>query len=176
MSDKFFGRFLCDFRMVSTQVLEMFLRSLSSRLAAFWFAPNVLFLSLTSFTVCHTNYDCLSSTESLILLIWPWVYSWCSLGYVLVRSHWAFFPMAFVGFLFTKYALFSVLSFFCDCYWLQGNSAFASLFGCCCLFMDDKIFKFLFRVCFWDVPRRVSHLFLIVTVYWLLISLLISGD
>ena len=48
--------------------------SLSSCLATFGFALEVFFLSSTSFTVCRANLDCLSSTEFLILLIWPWRY------------------------------------------------------------------------------------------------------
>ena len=41
----------------------------SSWLAAFSLALAVLFLLLTSSTVCHAILDCLSSTESLILVI-----------------------------------------------------------------------------------------------------------
>ena len=48
----------------------------SSLLIAFSLAFAVLFLLLTSFTVCHTILDCLSSTESLILLIW-FLYVFC---------------------------------------------------------------------------------------------------
>ena len=43
--------------------------TLSCWLAAFNFALAVLFLLLTSFTVCQAILDCLSSTESLILSI-----------------------------------------------------------------------------------------------------------
>ena len=55
----------------------------SSWLAAFSLALAVLFLLLTSFTVCHDILNCLSSTESLILLIWSWIYSVCSFRYYL---------------------------------------------------------------------------------------------
>ena len=41
-----------------------------SWLVAFSLALAVLFLLLTSFTVCHAILDCLSSSESLILLIY----------------------------------------------------------------------------------------------------------
>ena len=41
----------------------------SSWLAAFSFAPEALFVFLTSFTVSHAIRDCLSFTEFLILLI-----------------------------------------------------------------------------------------------------------
>ena len=39
-----------------------------------------------SFTVCHANRDCLSSTEFQILLIWLRMYSNCSFWCVLVLS------------------------------------------------------------------------------------------
>ena len=55
----------------------------SSWLAAFSLVLAVLFFLLTSFTVCHAILDFLSSTESLILLIWFWMYSVCSFRYAL---------------------------------------------------------------------------------------------
>ena len=58
----------------------------SSRQAAFNLALAVPLLLLTSFTVCHDILDCLSSIESLILLIWSWMYSVCSFRYMLVCS------------------------------------------------------------------------------------------
>ena len=57
-----------------------------SLLAAFSLALAVFFLQLTSFTVCHAIQDSLSSTESLILLIWFWMYSACSFRYTLFSS------------------------------------------------------------------------------------------
>ena len=50
-------------------------KSLFSWLTAFTFALEVLFYSFFSFTFWHANCDCLSSTEFLILLMWPWMYS-----------------------------------------------------------------------------------------------------
>ena len=50
----------------------------SSWLVAFRLAFTVLSFLLTSFTVWHAILDCLSSTESLILLIWLCMYSICS--------------------------------------------------------------------------------------------------
>ena len=47
-------------------------------LAAFSLALTMLFLLLTSFTVCHAILDCLSSIKSIILLIWSWMYFVCS--------------------------------------------------------------------------------------------------
>ena len=62
----------------------------SSWLAAFSLALEMLLLILTSLTVCHVNWDCLSSTEFLILLIWFWLYSICSFWYALIISLCAF--------------------------------------------------------------------------------------
>ena len=53
---------------------------------AFSLAFPVLFLLLTSFTVCHAILDCLSLTESLILSIWFCMYSVCSFRYMLANS------------------------------------------------------------------------------------------
>ena len=58
----------------------------SSWLTAFSLTLEVLFLLLTSFTVCHTVWDCLFSNKFLILLVWSWMYSVCSFWYAL-RSH-----------------------------------------------------------------------------------------
>ena len=88
----------------------------SSWLAAVSLALEMLFLSLTSFTVCHAIRDCLSSTEFLILLIWSWIYSICSFWYVIITSFYAvlsFWVLALVGFLLLhKDAAFTFSSFF----------------------------------------------------------------
>ena len=55
-----------------------------SWLATFSLALTVLFLLLVLF-VCHAILDCQSSTESLILLIWSWMYSVCSFRYAFVH-------------------------------------------------------------------------------------------
>ena len=55
---------------------------LSCWFAALSFALAVFFLLLTSFIVCQAILDCLSSTESLILSIWFWMYSVCSFIYM----------------------------------------------------------------------------------------------
>ena len=62
----------------------------SSWLVAFSLAFTVLFLLLTSFTVCHAILDYLSSTKSLILLIWFCMYSVCSFRYMLASWFCAF--------------------------------------------------------------------------------------
>ena len=53
-------------------------------------ALEMVFLLHTSFTLCHTIRDCLSSTEILILLIGSYMYSIYSFKYVLVSSVCAF--------------------------------------------------------------------------------------
>ena len=73
----------------------------SSWLVAFSLAFAVLFLLLTLFTVCHAILDCLSSTKSLILLIWFCMYSVCSFRYMLANSFCvlSFRALILVGFL-----------------------------------------------------------------------------
>ena len=70
---------------------------LSCWFAAFSSTLAVLFLLLTSFIVCQAILDCLSSTESLILSIWFWMYSVCSFIYMLANWYCAVFSFrAFV--------------------------------------------------------------------------------
>ena len=80
-----FGRFPSEF---SKCCFHRCIRS--SRLVAFSLSFAVLFLLLTSFTVCHAILDCLSSTVFLILLIWFCMYSVCSFSYTLVSLFYAF--------------------------------------------------------------------------------------
>ena len=70
---------------------------LSSWIAAFSFALTVLFLPLTSFIVCQAILDCLSSTESLILSIWFYMYSICSFIYILANWYCAIFSLTLPG-------------------------------------------------------------------------------
>ena len=74
---------------------------LSCWFAAFIFALAVLFLLLTSYIVCQAILDGLSSTESLILSIWFWMYSVCSFIYMPASWYCAVFSFqafVFVGF------------------------------------------------------------------------------
>ena len=74
---------------------------LSCWFAVFSFALAVLFLLFTSFIVCQDILDYLSSTESLILSIWFWMYSVCSFIYMPANWYWAVFSFrafVFVGF------------------------------------------------------------------------------
>ena len=59
-------------------------------LVAFSSAFAVHYLLLTSFIIWHAILDCLSSTESLILSIWFWMYSVFSFRYMLAKSFCAF--------------------------------------------------------------------------------------
>ena len=71
-------------------------------LVALSLALAVLFLQLTSFTVCYVILDCLSSTEYRILLIWFCMYSDCSFRYMLANSFCTFLSfraLVLVGFL-----------------------------------------------------------------------------
>ena len=74
---------------------------LSCWFAAFNFALVVLFLLLTSFIVCQAILDCLSSSESLILSIWFYMYFVCSFRYMPANWYCAFLSFrafVFVGF------------------------------------------------------------------------------
>ena len=83
---------------------------LSCWFAAFSFALAVFFLLLTSFIVCQAILDCLSSTESLILSIWFWMYSVRSFIYRPANWYFAVFSFeafVFVGFFDSFWRLFS---------------------------------------------------------------------
>ena len=67
----------------------------SSWLVAFSLGFAVLFLLLTLVTICHAILDCLSSTKSLILLIWYCMYSVCSFRYMLANSFCAFLSLRY---------------------------------------------------------------------------------
>ena len=91
-----FGGFPCKF---SKCCFHSFI--LSCWFAAFSFVLIVFFLLLTSFIVCQAILDCLSSTESLILSIWFWMYSVCYFIYMPADSYCAVFSFkafVFVGF------------------------------------------------------------------------------
>ena len=132
-----------------------------SWLAAFILALAMLFLLLTSFTVCQAIWDCLSSTESLILLIWSWMYSVCSFRYALVNSLCVFISfraLAIAGFLL-----------------LHRNGFFTSS-AAACLRILTKFSYSSFGVSVSDIFWIASNLFLSVSVYLSLISLLSSRD
>ena len=105
-----FGGFLSRF---SKRYFHSFI--LSCWLAAFSFALPVLFLLLTSFIVCQAILDCLSSTESLILFIWFWMYSVCSFIYMAANWYCAvliFGHLCLLGFFDGFWRLFSLVHIF----------------------------------------------------------------
>ena len=76
------------FRGFPSKFSKCFLRCIrSSWLVVFSLAFAVLFLQLTSFTVCHAILDCLSLTVSLTLLIWFCLYSVCSCRFCAYESY-----------------------------------------------------------------------------------------
>ena len=176
--NNFFSRFISDFRRVSSRFLKCSFHfwCLSSWLAAFSFALKVLFLVLTSFTVCHTNCNCSFSTKFLILLIWPWIKSYCSFLYVLVSSLWTFLSfctLAFVRFPLLSKAAFLMLSCFSfTAIDFQVTLHLAlSLVGMHSAAASTYIYL-SFRECLLDVSWKASNLFLTVTVNWLHIDYL----
>ena len=144
----------------------------------------MIFHVLTSFTVCHSVDDNLSSTEFQTLLIWPWMYSNSSFWYVLVSSLRAFLSsgtLAFVGLHFWIRILFKLSHFFLvtsDSHEILHlalgligmHSAAASIWAI------TKISNSSFGVCGSDVSWSVSNLFYTVNIYSLLIFLLESEN
>ena len=150
-----------------------------SCLAAFSLAFAVLFLLLTLFTVCHAILDCLSSNESLILLIWFCMYSVCSFRYMLVnsfRAFWSFWALILVQFL----PLHLEGVFKSARYFITANVSHRTLdFTLCLVDMHsaavdiDEVIIFVIRSVF-DISWSSSNLLLSVNVYFSLISLWLS--
>ena len=87
----------------------------SSWLVAFSLAFAVLFLLLTSSTVCHAIRDSLSSTESLILSMWFCMYFVSSFRYIMAYSFCVFLSSGhwyWLGSSYCIWKLFSRLPFF----------------------------------------------------------------
>ena len=74
---------------------------LSCWFAALSFALAVFFLLITSLIVCHAILDCLSSTESLILSIWFWMYSVSS--FIYITANWYCAVFSFKAFVFVVF-------------------------------------------------------------------------
>ena len=104
----------------------------SSWLVAFSLAFAVLFLLLTSFTVCHAILDCLSSTEFLILLIWFCMYSVCPFRYMLANSFCAF--LSFRALVLVEFFLLHLEAVFMSaCFFLIANVSYRTLSLALCL-------------------------------------------
>ena len=156
----------------------------SSWLLAFGLAFTVIFLLLTSFTVCHAILDCLPSTESLILLIWFCMYSVRSLV-MLANSFCAFLSfrtLILIGF----FLLHLEAVFTPSCFFLTANVSHETL-GLALYLVGmysaaaskRALTKFLyssFGVWVSDFSCSASNLFLSVNVYLSLISLLLSWN
>ena len=150
-------------------------------LVAFRLAFAALFLLFTSFTVCHAILDCLSSTESLILLIWFCMYSVCSFRCMLVNSFCAF--LSFRGLILVGFLLLHLEAFFtCARFFLTadvshgtlglvgGHSAAASKWAL------TKFSYSSFGAGVSHISWSASNSLLRVNVYLSLISLLLSRD
>ena len=157
----------------------------SSWMVAFSLAFAVLFLLLTSFTLFHAILDRLSSTESLILLIWFWMYSVCCFRHMLSNSFCAFLSfraLILVGFyLLHLEPVFTSARFFLTAKVSHGTLCLAL----CLLGMHSAaaskwaLTKFSyssFGVCVYVFSCSASNLFLSVNAYLSLISLLLSRD
>ena len=154
-------------------------------LVAFSLAFAVLFLLLTSFTVCRAILDCISSTKSLILLTKFCMYSVCSFRYMLANSFCAFISfraLILVGFfLLHLEAVFTSVRFF-----LTANVSHGTLGLALCLVSIHSataskcaLTKFSyssFGVCVSVFSCSASNLFLNINAYLFLISLLIRRD
>ena len=110
----------------------------SSSLAAFSLVLAVIFLLLILFAVCHAMLDCLSLTESLILLIWFSMYSVCSFRYMLVNSFCAF--LSFWALILVEVHLLHWEAIFTSaCFFLTANVSYWTLglilwYAFCCCF------------------------------------------
>ena len=197
---------LCCFRLMSSWLLNIFVISScktfggfpsklskrcfyrcirSSWLVAFCLSFAVLFILLTSFTVCHAIVDCLSSTESRILLIWFCMSSICSFRYRLVDSFDAFSSFwAFV--LFGLCPMVGKAIFTSETFFLTSNISHRTLESALCLVVMNSaavwkwaLTKFSyasFRVRVSDISWGASNLFLSVNVYLSLKSLSLSRN
>ena len=173
--NNFCNRFISDF---SKQILEMFFLFLYSWMTTFSLALKELFPFLTSFTVCHAIHDCLSSTQFLILLIWPWMYSHCS------------FYLGFLKFLHVGICWVPLLSkdvtFILSCFFLTSRHSDGTLHlaldlvgmhsAAASMWALMKFTYLSFGVCASDIFWRVLNLFHTVTIYLLLIFLLVSEN
>ena len=155
----------------------------SSWMVAFSLAFTVLFLLLTSLTVCHTILDCLSSTKSLTLLIWFCIYSVCPFRYMLGNSYCIFLSFKVVTldgfFRLHLEVVFTSARFFQTVYVSHVTLGLAL----CLVGMHSAatskwaLTKFSyssFGVCITDISWSALNLFLSVKIYLSLISLLLS--
>ena len=149
-------------------------------LVAFSLALAVLFLLLTLFIVCHAILDCLSSTESLILSTWFFMYSDCSFRYMLAFL--SFMGLVLVGF----FLLHLEVVFTSVRFSLTANVSHGILdFVLCLVGMHSAVtskwvltkFSYSsFGVCISVFSCSALNLFLSANAYLFLISRLLSRD
>ena len=156
-----------------------------SWLVAFSLAFAVLFLLLTSFTVCHAILDCLSSIKFVILSIWFRMHSVCSFRYMLANSFCTFLSfrvLLLVGFfLLHLEAIFTSAHFFLTANVSHGTLGLALCLAAMHSAAASKLaltkFSYLsLGVCVSVFSCSGSNLFLSVNAYLSLISLLLNRD
>ena len=156
----------------------------SCELVSFSLAFTVLFLLLTSFTVCHAILDFLSSTESLILLIWFFKYSVCSFRYMLANS---FCALSFRSLVLFGYFLLHMEAVFTSAHFLlTANVSYETLGLALCLvgmhsaaaskWALTKFSYLSFGVCVSVFSCSALNLFLSVNAYLSQLFLLLSKD
>ena len=152
---------------------------------AFSLALAMLFLLLTSITVCPAIVDCLFSTDSLILSIWFRMYSACSFRYVLANSFCAF--LSFRALVLIGFFLMHLEEVFTSTrFSVTANVSHGTLGLVLCLFgiyfsaaSKWALTKFSyssFEVCVSVFSCSASNLFLCANAYLSLTSLLFSRD
>ena len=154
-------------------------------LVAFSLAFAVLFLLLTSFTVCQTILECLFLTKSLILSIWLCMYSDCSFGYFSANSFLLFYVLGHWYRLGSFYCIWR--QFYTSVHFsLTSNVSHGTLgLGFCLVGLYSaaaskwslKKFSYSsFGVCASVFSCSASNLFLSVNAYLSLIWLFLSRD
>ena len=152
-------------------------------LVDFSLALAVLFLLLTSFIICHAILDCLSSTESLILSIWFWMYFVCSFRHMIANSFCpflSFMELVLVGiFLLHLKAVFKSVHFSLTANVSRGTLYFLFCFvginsPAASMWALTKFSYSSFGVGVSVYSCGASYLYLRANVYLSLISLLLS--
>ena len=145
----------------------------------------MLFLLISSFTVCYAILDCLSSTQSLILLIWFCMYSVCSFKYTYslfsaFLSFWALILIGLhIGMRFSRLHAF-LRADVKTANVTQGTlslaicfvSAFCSRYN---VGIDEVLLFVIWSKCFWYFLKCIEIL-VRVNVYLLLTSLFLSRN
>ena len=143
------------------------------------------FILLTLFTVCQAILDCLSSTESLILLIWYCMYSVHSFRHMFINLFCVF--LSFMTLILVGFLLFHLEAVFMSArFFLTTNVSHRTLGLALCLvgvysaaastWAYTKFSYSSFGVCVSDFSFSASTLFLSVNVYLSIISLFFNRE